>query len=377
MPHRTLAELEQTLQGSTSGQIIEPPADAVARCQELAAAYHSRKHQQTPEDRPLRAYLLLDRWDGSAVAAELAEVWPEAAEARAAVPDAFYAGREGEAPCVVPLPEIALPDGGTSTLAQARAQEILAEWLQAASRQAHKRLAPQDLCAVLFSTDSAGWVAQHLAKLGFQYPPGSTSARVFRYQDPRVMQRVWPELGAAQQSMWHGPIQTWWSLIQPWGPWALEELLASEALAVPVPEWFKAEQTIEPDGQTKSLVLNRLMDAEQWQVAHSTPNGNRVWARFAEAGVSMDGQPDADLMQHLLAVGTSHQLDEANLEDFVWCSIRYRETPPSIDWHAPHWSRVLSQTLKALNADHDARFVSAFDVCLNLGEKTHGVHQPV
>ena len=367
MRHRTLADLEQTLLGSTSGQIIEPPADAVARSQELAAAYHSRKHQQAPEDRPLRAYLLLDRWDGSAVAAELAEVWPEAAEARAAVPDAFYAGREDEAPCVVSLPEVALPDGGTSTLAQARAQEILAEWLQAASRQAHKRLAPQDLCAVLFSTDSAGWVARHLAKLGFQYPPGSASARVFRYQDPRVMQRVWPELGAAQQGIWLGGIQAWWTLTQPWGPWTQEDLMANVEHPVPTPAWFQAQRPAASDGRTE-LLLHRLMNTDQWHAAHSAPIGNRVWAGFARRGLPSQAQPDARTMTRLLKKGHALGLSETDQQDFVWCSWHPSSQNPlhgvigqSIDWDDPHWRDALARIQQGLHDEPGAGFASLFE----------------
>ena len=365
MPHRTLAELEQTLQGSTSGQIIEPPADAVARCQELAAAYHSRKRQQTPEGRPLRAYLLLDRWDDSAVAEELAKVWPEAADARAAVPDAFYAGREGEAPCVVPLPEVALPDGDTSTLAQARAQEILAEWLQAASRQAHKRLAPQDLCAVLCSTDSAGWVAQHLAKLGFQYPPGSASARVFRYQDPRVMQRVWPALGAAQQSMWLGPIQTWWSLIQPWGPWAPEDLMESGERTSPPPAWFKAEQPTVPVEKTGALMLNRLLNAEQWHAAHASPSGHRSWAALASARTPVTQQPDGEVMSAAIARGQRLGLDDQDLDAFIELSWllpgeEHADHAGARSWDDAPNRQALEQALHQMRNQQGLRFTSAW-----------------
>ncbi|CAJ0820218.1 DUF4123 domain-containing protein [Ralstonia holmesii] len=365
MRHRTLAELEQTLLGSSSGQTVEPPPDAVARCQEFAAAYHSRKHQQAPEDRPLRAYLLLDRWDDSAVAAQLTEVWPEAAESRAAVPDTFYAGREGEAPCVVPLPEIALPDGGTNTLAQARAQEILAEWLQAASRQAHKRLAPQDLCAMLFSTDSADWVAQHLAKLGFQYAPGGTSVRMFRYQDPRVMQRVWPELSAAQQSMWLGPIQIWWSLIQPWGPWAPEDLMESGERTGPPADWFKAEQPTVPVEKTGGVMLNRLLNAEQWHAAHASAWGHRSWAALASARTPVTQQPDGATMSAAIARGQRLGLDDQDLDAFIELSWLLPGEEHAGHAQARSWDdasnrQALEQALHQMRNQQGLRFTSAW-----------------
>lgn len=377
MTNRTLADLEASLFAADSTDTDVPHPDTLARCGELAAGYHAVNREQRHGYPPLRAYLLLEAWEGNPLAAAIAGAWPEASTERAAVPDDFYTGREDEAPCVVPLPASALPDGTTDTLEQGRSRDALARLLEIASRQAHQRLVRQGLGAVLFSADSPAEVAQHLRMLGFQYPPESRAAKVFRYQDPRVMQRVWPELSATQRNMWLGPVQAWWSLTQPWGPWALEDMVATEDAAVSVPVWFKAEQPMEPDRRPEGLVLNRLMDAKQWQAAHSAPIGNRVWARFAENGVIAGEQPNANLMRQLLAIGTSHHLDEGNLEDFVWCSIRYREAPPSIDWDTQHWSRVLNQTLEVLNADPDARFVSAFDACLNPGDETHGLHQPV
>ncbi len=377
MTNRILSGLEDALLSPATADASVPHPDYMTRCRELAAGYHALKRRQEPDERPLRAYLLLDPWDGNPLAVELSEAWSEAAAARAAVPDHFYAGREGEAPCVVPLPDNMLPDVDPDTLAQVRAQETLARWLEGAGRQASQRLVRQHFCAVLFSTDSAAWVARYLASLGFQYPPGSSGARLFRYQDPRVMQRVWPALSAAKQGMWLGAVEAWWSLTQPWGPWAMQDLVASEDAAVPTPTWFKAERPMVPDGQTETLMLSRLMNDEQWRRAHSAPVGNRVWVRFAEGALSTDEQPDADLMQQLLATGASHGLDGPNLEDFVWCSVRYREAPPAIDWRAPRWAGVLEQTLWALNADPDTRFVSAFDACLTPGEEPHGLHQPV
>ncbi|TYZ39889.1 hypothetical protein C2U35_24835, partial [Ralstonia solanacearum] len=215
MTNRILADMEAMLPDSTRADAIEPPSDYMARCRELAAGYHALRQRQAPDERPLRAYLLLDIWDGNSLAEALSETWPEAAAAREAVPDDFYAGREDEAPCVVPLPDEVLPDGGTDTLAQVRAQETLARWLEDASRQASQRLVRQHFCAILFSPDSAAWVARYLASLGFQYPPESSTARLFRYQDPRVMQRVWPALSATQQGMWLGAVEGWWSLTQP------------------------------------------------------------------------------------------------------------------------------------------------------------------
>ncbi len=377
MTIRILSALEQDLLNPSSVDASEPHPDYMARCRELAAGYHALRQRQAPDERPLRAYLLLDLWDGNPFAAKLSEAWPEAAAGRAAVPNDFHSGRKGEAPCVVPLPDSVLPDGATDNLAEARAQETLARWLEEASRQASQRLVRQYFCGVLFSPDSAAWVARYLAMLGFQYPPGSRTARLFRYQDPRVIQRVWPVLSAAQQDMWLGAVEAWWSLTQPWGPWAMEDLVPPTDAAVPARPWFKAERPTVPDSQTETLLLSRLMNAEQWQRVHSASVGNRVWMRFAENGIGPDEQPDAKRMQELLATGESHHLRERNLEDFVWCSILHRETPPSIDWRTPHWACVLDHTLQALSANPDTRFASAFDACLDSGKENHGARQRV
>ncbi|AXW63996.1 hypothetical protein CJO94_19650 (plasmid) [Ralstonia solanacearum] len=368
MTNRILSDLEETLLDPASADPAVPHPDYTARCQELAAGYHALRRRQEPDERPLRAYLLLDIWDGNPLAAQLSEAWPEAAAGRAAVPDDFYAGREGEAPCLVPLPDSVLPDGATDNLAEVRAQEALARLLEAASRQASQRLVRQHFCAVLFSTDSAAWVARYLASLGFQYPPGSSTARLFRYQDPRAMQRVWPVLSAAQQGMWLGAVEAWWSLTQPWGPWAMEDLVAADDTAVPAPPWFKAERPVVPDGQTETLMLSRLMNAEQWWRAHSSPVGNRVWARFAQRGISSQAQPDAKTMAQLLGKGQELGLTDSNLQDFVWCSWQpgLQNAPDgaigrSIEWDEPHWRDVLTRVLQGLRDDPDAGFAGVFE----------------
>ncbi|MET3444778.1 DUF4123 domain-containing protein [Ralstonia sp. 1138] len=342
-----------------------PHPDAVARSKELAAGYHALQRQQKPGDRPLRAYLLLNAWEGNQLAASIALAWPEAAAARAAVPDDFYAGREDQAPCVVPVPDSALPDGTSDTLEQAHAQDTLAPLLEAASRQAHQRLVRQDLGAVLFSADSAACVAQYLRMLGLQYPPQSRRAKVFRYQDPRVMQRVWPELSAAQQGMWLGAVQAWWTLSQPWGPWAMEDLVETESVAAPIPAWFKAERTMVPDGQTETLMVNRLMDMGQWGVAHSAPVGNQSWAAFASAKVPTTQQPDGAAMSAAIARGQRLGLDGQDLEAFIEVSWLLPGEAGATHAHARNWDdapnrAALEHTLSQMRSQSGLRFASAW-----------------
>ncbi|WP_350337917.1 DUF4123 domain-containing protein, partial [Escherichia coli] len=204
--------------------------------------------------------MLLDAWEGNTLAADLSEQWHETISEREAVHDSFYAGREDEAPCLVPFPDHLLLDADSDNLPQARVRDALARWLEEASKEAGQRLARQYFCAVLFSPESATRLAQHLAQLGLQYVPRSHTARLFRYQDPRVMQRVWPRLSTEQQNVWLGQTQAWWSLTQPWGP--MPDLSAREDSASPAPTWFKAQRNVSSDTQTVVPPLNRLMNAD-------------------------------------------------------------------------------------------------------------------
>lgn len=365
MPHRTLADLAQSLLDPINAQTGDAPHGNIERCKELAAAYHTLKRQQAREDRPLRAYLLFDHWNNSPIAAELSDAWPEAAAARVAVPDTFYVGREGEAPCVVPLPDMALPDGDAGTLQQVRAQEALAGWLQAAGQQAYRRLVPQDVCAVLMSADSAAWVAQHLAKLGFQYPPDTQAARVFRYQDPRVMQRVWPELSVAQHSMWLGSVQAWWTLTQPWGPWSQEDLMAGDECAVSVPAWFKVERPAVPDVGGEALMLNRLMNPRQWHAAHASLWGHQSWAALASARIPSAQQPDGTSMSAAIARGQRLGLEDQDLEAFIELSWllpgEERATHAQArGWDEPPNQEALEQALHQMSSQPGLRFTSAW-----------------
>ena len=366
MANRMLAGLADVMLNRTAAEKAVPAPDYLARCRELAAGYRMLQ-QQASRERPLRAYLLLDAWDNNPLAAELSEQWPETISGREAVPDSFYTGREDEAPCLVPFPDDLLLDADSDNLAQVRAREALARWLEEASKEAGQRLARQYFCAVVFSPEPAARVAQHLAQLGLQYVPGSHAARLFRYQDPRVMQRVWPTLAAGQQNMWLGQAQAWWSLTQPWGP--IADLSATEDCAAPAPIWFKAQRHVLSDVQTLVPPLNRLMDANQWQTAHSSPIGNRIWARLAQRGVSVQKQPDAASMTRLLNKGQELGLVDSNLQDFIWCSWRpiLQSAQDSaaglpIDWDSPRWRDVLARVLQALHNDPEAGFASLFEV---------------
>ena len=72
MTNRMLADLADVMLNATAAEKEVPAHDYLARCRELAAGYRMLQ-QQASHDRPLRAYLLLDAWEGNPLAADLSE----------------------------------------------------------------------------------------------------------------------------------------------------------------------------------------------------------------------------------------------------------------------------------------------------------------
>lgn len=330
----------------------------VALCRELVTAL-------PPEGtRPLRAYALLERWRDNPLAAVFDAEYPELAGARSPVPDDFFKDRKDDAPCIVPLPDVlwrATPDG---TLAEVLARDWFGDWFETSWHETRQRLTPQHFGAVIFSPESAREVAHHLANLGYQTPPKASQARMFRYQDPRVMQRVWPALTPWQRKLWMGPVRQWWSLVQPWGAWDAREQERGAQPDAMLPRWFKAvapaPQTVEPD---RHHPLRRLFDEKQWALAHTAPIGNRVWRRYADADVDVAAQPEGRVMNALLNEGRALGLDGRNLEDFAWCSSQskyFAADLQSIPWSSPRWAPLLARMLSALQIEPHATFGGVF-----------------
>ncbi len=340
-----------------------PPAAWIAMCRELAAAPAGPASTPTASGRPIRAYLLLNGWEGNPLIPAFDTRYPVSAAARQAVPDPHFHGREDEAPCVVPMPDELwhLTPGGS--LAELLAYEWLAAWLQRAAQEARQRLVRQHFCGVVFSRASAREVARHLADLGHQTPPNEVQARLFHYQDPRVLQRTWPMLTPWQRKLWLGPVLQWWSLAQPWGPWHGVQDAASPDVS---PAWFKAHpplssEFLRDDAQPS---LRRLLLARQWEASRFSRAGHRIWQRYLDAGIGVEHQPNGALMTELLHAGLDLGLRGQNLEDFAWCSAhpRHLDAPGtrSIPWHSPNWAPVLQRVLNVLRDDSGATFGRVF-----------------
>lgn len=310
--------------------------------------------------RPLRAYLLLEHWQANALTAAIEERYPAMAEERVAVPDRHFEHREDDAPCLVPLLQGWAAPSTDPAVVRLIAEDLPA-WLTQAWLHAEQRQRRQPLCGVLFSESNAVAIASHLADLGDQLSPADGSARLFRYQDPRVMQRAWPVLSDAQRQQWLGPVRRWWTLEQPWRPWSLADLVQQDVIATSrEPEWFQAFVRPDDAEALPSSAVSRLsFDLVQWHAAHSAPAGHRAWARLAGNDVPVDRQPDGAAMSRMLALGQKLGLNDDNLEDFVevsWRAHLPQGANREISWQSAGEADLLAQILDALRLQPDARF---------------------
>ncbi|MCO4889628.1 DUF4123 domain-containing protein [Cupriavidus sp. WGtm5] len=318
-------------------------------CQASAGLDGERKSDEAPV-----AWLLLDSWQDNPVGEAFALDFAEHAEARVAVPDPFFEGRAGSAPCLVPLPpamQCAIP----GSFAEAKAQQWLASHLAMAWLASRQRMVRQPLCGVLVSRAPGHAVAAHLLRLGFQMRGNEEAARLFRYHDPRVMQRVWKHLSAAQQSAWMGPIDNWWSLEQPWEPWDPDELIEGIPTTTAAPAW---QHVSKPQAvrAAPGMLFSRLLDDEQWSWADASPVASKVWQRLAADDVDMALQPDGITMSSMVAQGIGAGLAGACLEAFVRESWLARTGSVPLNWDQPGLRERLAGILQRLKSDPEASF---------------------
>lgn len=301
---------------------------------------------------PQRAYLLFNRWNDNPLAQELEEKFPKWASDRIGVPDSYFERREEHAPFLLEVPETLTIAAMGSTTRDLRAW--LTRCLVLAEQQANERLTTQDFCGVVISTASEQMIARHWAMLGHQQVPGREETVLFRYQDPRVMQRVWPVLSPLQQSRWLGPVGQWWSLVQPWGPFNDPPRPA---------QWFHAKAPVLPHGVEPGGYSRNLFDQEQWFLSGISPQANLIWRSYAEHNIPRAAQPDPDSLLQMLADAARMKLKNLDLEDYVW--ITWMHTPKegparAIDWRLPHLAPTLNWIEAQLIDSPDARFSSLF-----------------
>lgn len=338
----------------------------IALCKSLSQGYADLASKAGPRE-SICASLLLDRWNEAELAEDFTSHFPIEASQRIAVPDSHYKGREDSAPCLVPMPSAMFPaPSGTGSLAEAKAQEQLARWLELTWQQSQKRLVNISLCAVLFSDQPITKVANHFALLGVQMPPGGGPSRLFRYQDPRVMQRAWPRLSRNQQMRWLGPVSQWWAIVQPWGAMDLGQLIGDDLTNSADPHWFCAHGSDTGAKPTSGHEIHQLFQKEQWQCAHGTSAGNLVWQRLAMDAIRLEDQLDGRQMNSLLDMGNTLGLAGRDLKDFVWCSWRYRGEAPAVDWRNERWKSILDGVLATIRNDPDTGFAEALNAQLSV-----------
>lgn len=268
----------------------------------------------------VRLYLLFERWRDNPLAALFEACYPQQAAARLALPDDLYKDQPDDAPCVVAINSAVIPCDPGKSFSDYLAYEWLGGFLQQAWQGAQLRRSLQGLCGVLFASVDARILVRHLAQLGYQRAPDG-QARLLRYQDPRVLQRVWPALNEAQKQAWLGPIRSWWSLQMPWGP-------VDQAAS---PAWFLATQP--PLSATSASTLahprSALLQPRQWLLAHSVAATNAVWLRYAQQGIEARQQPSAGQMNCLLAAALDGGIQTRQLEHFLLCVWQPYLAPPT------------------------------------------------
>ena len=193
-------------------------------------------------------YLLLDRGDENPLQVDTSRLLP--------VPDPCFEETPWLAPQLLPL---VLP-GDKALLQDALAAGVL---------MSTDRSAVQWIGAVVLAPADPFALLDHLARLGIQHDPGDDAApaRLFRYQDPRVMQRVWPLLGEPQRRAWMGPVRRWQAAVQPTGRIVKD---VSDLVAL----WCAA-----PAAASRAVHarLGHLLDVNQWRLAHSAPTETTFW----------------------------------------------------------------------------------------------------
>lgn len=329
-------------------------AQVLALVRIFAGHCHARANDESSE--ASIAWLLLDGWIDNPMAEAFEVDFPEYAAARVAVPDPFFEGREDSSPCLIPVPltmQREVPD----SLAEAKAQQWLTSQLTMAWLASRERLVPQPFCGLLLSRASGHAIAAHLLRLGFQMRGKEEAARLFRYHDPRVMQRVWSHLSTVQQNAWMGPIDTWWSLMHPWEPWDPDELIDGIPPVTTVPAWHKIVRPY-TGGVEVAMCSGHLLDHGQWSWADASPIAGKVWQTLAADGVSVALQPDGAAMNRMLAQGIALGLAGKNLEVFVQESWRARTGSAPLNWDQPGPREDLAEVLRRLEADPQASFGS-------------------
>lgn len=376
-----LRELEQAQ--ARADESIDPPVDdAVETCPHCIALWRqfvggsqaARSARGTGDARG-RAYFLLNSWRDNPFAEAFAVAFPEHAAQRTAVPDPFFANQEDAAPVLVPMPDILLPDGLPGTFAQAGAEQWIARALTVSCRQTAQRLGVVPIGGLLVSDRPAAMLAAHLLALGMQPSPVG-DATVFRYQDPAVMQLLWPVLDDAQRAAWLGPVAQWWSLRQYWQPW---DLLAEppcdatwwHAQAQPPSQPLQSPQALQARTEPLQSAVGRLLrlSAAQWHRAGFYRSAQESWMDLFIETPDVADMPDGPRMLRMLDDGAALGLVSNDaLKDYIWLSWRGANGGLPVDWTADPFRARLHAALDLLRRRPGTYLSSAYH---EIAQPTH------
>jgi hypothetical protein len=235
-------------------------------------------------------HVLLDRGD--------ADVLPAASTRLLAVPDRYFAQEPWLGPHLL-------------TLSGPEDVSLLREALATAVIRAIDPMRPQCVGAVLLGPAQPDALVDHFIALALQHDPEGES-RVFRYQDPRVMQRVWPTLAEAQRRFWLGPVRRWIGAVQPIGP-------LGDDHPVDASLW-----QVLPDGPDDRPFTqpHHLLDARQWRLAHSGPAEVAFWRLARESALTASPSrtyPEIGVLRRWLNDAADHRLDSNDQCEWALC----------------------------------------------------------
>ena len=324
-----LRELEQAQARADAS--LDPLADTQAEtCPHCVALWRTfvsewrAAGRETAVEGRSGAYILLNSWRDNAFADAFAEAFPDQAARRTAVPDPFFVNQEDEAPVLLPVPDLLLPNGLPAAYPEAEAEQWMARQLTVSCHKTAQRLGVVPIGAVLVSDRPVAELASHLLALGMQ-PTPIGGAAVFRYQDPAIMQLLWPVLDDVQRAAWLGPVTQWWSLRQYWEPW---DLLNPPPCDTP---WWRVQT--QRLAETSRVARPLRLDAAQWNRAGFHRSAQESWMELFIDTPDVTEMPEGPLMLRMLADAAALGLTSNDaLKDYIWLTWRGAHEGVPVDW---------------------------------------------
>lgn len=234
------------------------------------------------------------------------------------------------------------------TLSGSEDGALLREVLAVAVTQAQIRTSPQGISAVLLGPTDADAFLTHFEMLGLQYDPKG-NPRVFRYQDPRVMQRVWPTLASTQRDFWLGPIRRWMAAVQPTG-----RIVDQPSIEVSL--WHASPNAMASSSFARP---HRLLDSEQWQLAHSAPAETAFWLlahESADAIHQLRPYPTIGTLRGWLKDAAAHRLGTRDQCDWALC----RWAVETHFWESPSGQKLVHAALELQSRHAGLGFADAW-----------------